>query len=255
MIIPRIIPCLLLKGEGLVKTCKFKNPVYLGDPRNIVRIFNEKEVDEIIILDIDATIQRRGPRMDLVREIVSEAFMPVAYGGGIRTVEEIKQLINIGVEKVVINSHVFKDPNFISKAVNLFGSQSIVVCMDLKKNFLGHYELYSTGATINTKIAPLNFARQMESAGVGELMINSIDRDGTMIGYDIELVRSVASIVKVPVIASGGAGTIDHFFQVVKQGNASAVAAGSMFVFHGKYKAVLISYPEQGLIQKTFQDL
>ncbi len=245
MIVPRIIPCLLLKGEGFVKTRKFKDPVYLGDPRNIMRIFNEKEVDEIIVFDIMATPQKRGPRMEMVREIVSEAFMPVAYGGGVRSIEQIKQLINIGVEKIVMNSYAVENPGFIQQAVDMFGSQSIVICMDVKRNFLGQYELYINGGDKGTKIEPMEFARRMESLGAGELVVNSIDRDGSMLGYDIELVRSVASIVKVPVIASGGAGTMADFLAAIKEGKASAVAAGSMFVFQGKHRAVLISYPSE----------
>lgn len=253
MIIPRIIPCLLLDGEGLVKTRKFKDPVYLGDPRNIMRIFNEKEVDEIILLDIQATRQKRVPRMSLIREIVSEAFMPVAYGGGIRNIEEIKQLINLGVEKVVISSYAFENPDLIRQAVDIFGSQSIVVCMDVRRNLLGRYEAYTHGGAQNTKVSPVDFARQMEKMGAGELVVYSIDRDGTMLGYDIELIKSVSSAVKIPVIASGGAGTLADFSMAIKEGNASAVAAGSMFVFHGKHRGILISYPQAAEIQKIFQ--
>lgn len=254
MITPRVMPCLLLKGEGLVKTVKFENPKYLGDPRNIMKIFNEKEVDEIIILDIYATLEGRKPKFELIREIVSEAFMPVAYGGGLKEIEDIKQLMNIGIEKVVISSYAIENPSFIKEAVNFFGSQSIVVCLDVKRNIIGKTSVFIYGGRKKVNKKPEDLAKIMQDMGAGEIIINSIDRDGTMQGYDIDLVRSVALAVKVPVVACGGAGGERDVLSVVNEGGASAAAAGSMFVFQGKHKAVLISYPGQEELKMLFQN-
>lgn len=249
---PRVIPLLLLSGQGLVKTVKFKEPKYVGDPRNAVKIFNEKEVDELVILDIKATTEEKPPQYDLVREIVSEAFMPVAYGGGIRCVEDARRLLQLGVEKFVMNTAAVEDAALVRNAAREFGSQSVVVCMDVKKNILGRNELYTCGGRKNAKLDPVTFAKQMEEIGVGEIVVNSIDRDGTMTGYDLELIRSVTSAVRIPVIALGGAGRLEDFRCAVSEGGASAVAAGSLFVFHGKHKAVLISYPSLDDIRATF---
>jgi len=252
MITPRVIPCLLLSGLGLVKTEKFKNPKYVGDPRNAVKIFNEKEVDELVILDIKATPEGKPPKNDLVREIVSEAFMPIAYGGGIRSVEDARSMLQLGIEKVVINTAAVEDSSLIRAAAQEFGSQSVVMCMDIKRNFLGRNELYIYGGRKNTKLDPVTFAKRMEEMGAGEIIVNSIDRDGTMTGYDIELIRSVTSAVQIPVIACGGAGKLDDFRKVVSDGGASAAAAGSFFVFYGKHNAVLISYPTPEEIREYF---
>ncbi len=243
MIPTRVIPCLLLRGSGLVKTTRFKSPVYLGDPCNTVRIFNDKEVDELVIYDITATPEHRAPRFEVVREIVNEAFMPVGYGGGLRTVEECRQMLALGVEKVIINSHAAERPAFISELADRFGSQSVVVAIDVKKGLLGGYEVMTEGGARKTRQSPVAYAQRMAEAGAGELIVNAIDRDGTMAGYDVPLVRSVADAVTVPVIASGGAGSVDDMAEVVRDGHASAVAAGSFFVFHGRHRAVLISYP------------
>ncbi len=252
MIPTRVMPCLLLRGAGLVKTVRFKEPKYLGDPRNVVKIFNEKEVDELVILDITATPERHKPRFDLVREIVSEAFMPVAYGGGIRDIEDAKTMLALGVEKIVVNTYAVENPRFIREAADLFGSQSVVVCMDIKKGFFGKYEVFTNGGRKGTKLDPVTFAARMQEIGAGELVVNSIDRDGTMQGYDIELIRSVTSAVSIPVIACGGAGKVEDFGEAVRSGGASAVAAGSLFVFQGKHRAVLISYPEPDVLKRTF---
>ena len=250
----RVIPCLLLKNLGLVKTIKFKEPKYIGDPRNAVKIFNEKEVDELAILDITATIEKRSPQFKLIEEIVSEAFMPVAYGGGIRNVKDAQNLINIGVEKIIINTYAHEDPGFIGQVSEVLGSQSVVVCIDVKHGLLGRYEVYSASGKKNMKVDPVSFAISMAKMGAGELIIQSMDRDGTMQGYDVDLIRSVSSRVDIPVIALGGAGEINDFKKAVDQGAASAVAAGSMFVFQGKHRAVLISYPEQATLKKLFAD-
>lgn len=243
MLKTRVIPCLLLKNQGLVKTVKFRDPKYVGDPINAVKIFNEKEVDELVFLDITATTENRKPNFRLIADIASEAFMPFGYGGGVRDINDAKELFNLGVEKVIINSHAVDRPLFIKEASNLFGSQSIVVSIDVKKNILGKYEVHMHGGKKNTKLYPVTFAQEMEGMGAGELLINSIDRDGTQSGYDIELIKKITAAVAIPVIVSGGAGKIEDFAKAVKEGGASAVAAGSMFVFHGKHRAVLITYP------------
>jgi cyclase len=252
MLNTRVIPCLLLKGQGLVKTVKFKDPKYVGDPINAVKIFNDKEVDELLFLDITATVERKRPPLKVIAEIASECFMPLSYGGGIRTLDDLREIFTVGVEKVCINTHAVDDPSFIGKAADIFGNQSIVVSLDVRKSLFGKYEIYTQSGTKNTKLDPVSFAVRMEQLGAGELFVNSIDRDGTMQGYDIELIRQVSSAVRIPVIACGGAGTIDHLADGVKRGGASAVSAGSMFVFHGKHRAVLISYPGQGELSRAF---
>lgn len=241
----RIIPCLLLKNSGLVKTQKFKNPKYLGDPINIVRIFNDKEVDELLFLDICATKDSKSINYDMIFDIASECFMPLSYGGGIKSIEEIRKLLRIGVEKVAINSSTINNPNLVIEAAKIFGSSTIIASIDVKKNFLGKYEVYINGGSINTKIDPVIHAKKMQDLGAGEILINSIDRDGTMNGYDVKLIEMVSNAVNTPVIACGGAGNIQDLKDAVKIGKASAVAAGSMFVFQGPHKAVLISYPTQ----------
>jgi cyclase len=245
MAIVRVIPALLLRNGGLVKTTKFKDPKYVGDPLNAVKIFNDKEVDELIFLDITATTDNRKPNLTFLKEVAGECFMPLAYGGGIKTVEEIKDILKVGIEKVILNSIAVENPEIVKKAVERYGSSTICVSIDVRKNLFGKYQVHTHAGTKNTKIDPVKFAMEMDAIGVGELMINSIDRDGMMAGYDIDLIKSITSKVNMPVIACGGAGNVGHFAEAVKAGGASAVAAGSMFVFHGKLKAVLISYPEQ----------
>jgi cyclase len=244
---------LLLKNQGLVKTVQFKNPVYLGDPINIVKIFNDKEVDELIFLDITATVEKRKPPFKLLSEIASECFMPLGYGGGIRSLEDIREILGLGVEKVAINSYAVESPAFIQKAADLFGSQSVVVSIDVKKNLLGKYEVRTHSGTKNVKLDPVAFAQEVEKRGAGELMVNSIDRDGTMNGYEIDLLRKIAESVKIPVIASGGAGKVSDFSKAVKIGKVSAVAAGAMFVFHGPHRAVLINVPTPDELEIGFQ--
>ena len=244
MIRPRVIPCLLLKNEGLVKTVKFKDPKYLGDPINIVRIFNDKEVDELIFLDITATLDNRRPNFELLGKITSECFMPLGYGGGIRDMEDVKKLLAIGVEKFVLNTSAVENPSLIRAAADFAGSQAVVISMDVKKTLLGKHEVYIRSGKKSTGLDPVKFAIEMEKQGAGEIFVNSIDRDGTMQGYDLELVRRVAETVTVPVVACGGAGNIQHLAEAIKAG-ASAAAAGSMFVFQGPLRGVLISYPAQ----------
>ncbi len=252
MLSTRVMPCLLLLGDGLVKTVKFKDPSYVGDPRNAVKIFNEKEVDELILLDIGATPDHKEPRTSLIREIVSEAFMPVAYGGGIRNLEQARAILSAGVEKIVLNTHAIAHPSFVKEAAEKFGSQSVVVCIDAKKNLFGKYDVWTEGGRRNTKLRPDECASIMEQHGAGEIVINSIDRDGTRSGFDIDLVRSVASVVHVPLIACGGAGQLQDLSMAVKDGGATAVAAGSLFVYQGKHRAVLINYPNQSILRQLF---
>lgn len=238
----RVIPTLLLHGGRLVKSVKFKDYKYIGDPINAVRIFNEKEVDEIAIVDLDATRESRKPNFSQISEIVSEAFMPVAYGGGITTVDEIQQILSGGVEKVIINKSAITNPKLITQAAIQFGSQSILASIDVRKKFLRGYFVYTDNGKVNTSFKPELLAKKIEDAGAGEILLNSIDRDGTYDGYDAELIHKVANAVSIPVIAVGGAASISDF-KIAYDHGASAVAAGSMFVFKRPHQAVLISYP------------
>ncbi|MDP2416299.1 MAG: AglZ/HisF2 family acetamidino modification protein [Hydrogenophaga sp.] len=249
----RVIPCLLVRGNGLVKTRKFKDAVYIGDPVNAVRIFSEKEADEIVVLDIDASREGREPNYELIAEMAGEAFMPVAYGGGVRTLEQIRRLIRSGVEKVVINTAATVSTDSIRAAADVFGSQAIVGAVDVRRKLFGGYAVVSKSGSVETKLNLQQHMQNLVEAGVGELLINDIDRDGTMVGYDMALVHSVARAT-VPVVVCGGAGTLAHLREAVRNGGASAVAAGSMFVFHGKHRAVLINYPKVGELEKLFTE-
>ncbi len=239
----RIIPSLLLKKQGLIKTLRFKRPKYVGDPINAIRIFNEKEVDELILFDTEASIENRDPDFELISDVASECFMPFGYGGGVKSLSDIEKILGIGAEKVIINSEAIRNPKLIEEAAIRFGSQSIVVSIDVKRNFWGKYTVYSHSGKSPTKSDPVEFSKLMETAGAGEVIITSVDRDGTMKGYDIDLISNISEVLDIPVVASGGAGRIEDFIEVVQKGGASAVTAGSMFVFKGKHRAVLISYP------------
>lgn len=247
----RVIPCLLIRENGLVKTKKFKDAVYVGDPVNAMRIFNEKEADEIVILDIDASRQAREPNYELISEMAGEAFMPVAYGGGVRSLEQIRRLIRSGVEKVVINTSATISTDIIRAAVEVFGSQAIVGAIDIRRKLLGGYAVVAQSATVQTRLNLHQHIQNLVQAGVGELFINDVDRDGTMSGYDLALVRSVTQ-APVPVVICGGAGKIEHLQQAVYEGGATAVAAGSMFVFYGRHRAVLINYPTAAELKNNF---
>jgi cyclase len=249
MIRTRVIPALLLKGDGLVKTVKFSNPGYIGDPINAVRIFNDKEVHELVFLDITASIERRPPRFDILSDIASECFMPLGYGGGIRTLEQAEKIFNLGVEKIILNSFAIEDPSFIRSLSDRVGSQSVVMSIDVKKNFFGKYEIYSNSGKTRTSLDPFRWAQQAEELGAGEIILNSIDQDGTMKGYDIQLIKNVSNSVTIPVVACGGAGKVEDFGTAIHEGGASAVAAGSMFVYFGRKKAVLINYPSRDEIE------
>lgn len=239
----RVIPCLLIRGNGLVKTRRFKEPVYVGDPVNAIRIFSEKEVDEIVLLDIDASREGREPNYELISEMAGEAFMPVAYGGGIRNLDQVRRLIRAGIEKVVINTAATESTDVIRAAADIFGNQAVVGAVDVKRTLLGGYRVVAKSASVEAKVGLEEHVQSLVAAGAGEIFLNSVDRDGMMDGYDLQLIRSVTQSVDVPVIACGGAGTVEHLSQGVHEGGASAVAAGSMFVFHGKHRAVLINYP------------
>jgi cyclase len=245
----RVIPALLLRNQGLVKTVKFKQAKYIGDPINAVKIFNEKEVDELIFLDTTATAEGRRPNFKLISDIAGECFMPFGYGGGIKDLDDIETLFRIGAEKVIINSHAVTNPTFVEAAANRFGSQSIVVSMDVRRNLMGKYSIYSSSGQMATKHDPVKYSKFLEEMGAGELILTAIDRDGTMKGYDLDLIKSVTSEVSIPVVASGGAGKVQDFIDAVQKGGASAVTAGSMFVFQGKHRAVLISYPSMEEIE------
>ena len=249
---PRVIPLLLLKDTGLVKTIKFNKPRYLGDPINAVRIFNELNVDELVFLDILASKESRPISVDLVRNIADEAFMPFAVGGGIRSIDVIRKLLNAGAEKVVINSYALEDLSFIRRASETFGASTIIVSIDLRKNILGQYRIYTYSGSKKINMDPREFVGLAESKGAGEILVTSVNQDGTMLGYDIELIKMMSTAVSVPVIACGGAGKFQNFNEVVKKGGASAVAACSLFVYHGNRKAFLINYPEKTELNKIF---
>lgn len=249
----RVIPCLLLKGQGLVKTVQFKDPGYVGDPRNAVKIFNEKEVDELTLLDITATREGRGPEVELVREIVSEAFMPVTYGGGITSADQARHVLAAGVEKVVVNTAALENPALVAEMAGRFGSQSVVVSLDVRQTMSGRYEVWSAGGTRPTGLEVADAARLMQARGAGEILLTSIDRDGTRAGYDTALIREVTSAVDVPVVACGGAGSFAHLGQAVNEGGAAAAAAGSLFVYQGRHRAVLISYPDLAELGRLFR--
>jgi cyclase len=251
MLHPRVIPCLLLSNGGLVKTIKFGTPRYIGDPINAVRIFNDKEVDELVFLDIDAGRSSLGPNFELLSDITAEAFMPFGYGGGISNLDQVKQLYQMGVEKVIINSAAEDNPNLISDIANLAGSSGLVVSIDVRRNWVGKYSVCVDNGLRILKRGPIEFAQDMEKLGAGEILLNAIDRDGTMCGFDTELIRQISECVSIPVVAVGGAGTLAHFQDGINAG-ASAVAAGSMFIYHGKHRAVLISYPEYKQLVELF---
>lgn len=254
MVLTRVIPCLLFKGRGLVKTVRFKDPAYLGDPINIVKIFNDKEVDELLFLDIAATVENRKPPYKLLEEIAGECFMPLGYGGGIRDLEDIRTILNLGVEKISMNSYAVENPSFIRAAADYAGSQSVIVSMDVKKNLRDRYEILTRGGRKATGLNPVKFAVEMEKQGAGELLLNSMDRDGMMQGYDIELIKLITGAVGIPVVACGGAGKTQDLADAVKQGGASAAAAGSLFVFQGVHRAVLISYPTSEELRSAFYE-
>ena len=243
MLRTRVMPCLLVDDGRLVKTVKFRKPAYVGDPVNAIKIYNEKEVDELIVVDIRATVEGRPPNFALLREIADECFMPLCYGGGIRDLDDVREIFSLGIEKVAVNTHAAERPGFLREAADRFGSQSIVASIDARRVFRRTYHVHTRGGRERTKRDPVSFAREVEAAGAGEILLTSIDRDGTWKGYDIDLIRRVTEAVGIPVIACGGAGCVDDFGKAVKEGGASAVAAGSMVVYQGKGRGVLVGFP------------
>lgn len=243
MLRPRIIPCLLVHDDGLVKTVKFKNPKYVGDPINAVKIFNEKEADELIVLDIDATVKSREPNFRLIAQFAAECRMPLCYGGGVRTVEQAKRIIGLGVEKVALSAAAVDDPTLISRIAAEIGSQSVVVVLDVKTSLFGKQEIWTHNGSKASGKTPLEFAKEAELLGAGEIVINSIDRDGQMKGYDLALARKIREVTRLPLSVLGGAGSLQDIGALIKECGVVGASAGSLFVFKGQYRAVLISYP------------
>lgn len=242
---PRVIPCLLMNDRSLVKTRLFDKEVYLGDPINAVKIYNEKEVDELCLLDITATVDHKRPDFEILEEIASEAFMPLSYGGGIHSVEDAQEIFRIGFEKIIFNSALITEPELVKGVIELFGSQSIIASIDCKKTIFGKENCYIYKGRKSTKKEPVEMAELARDIGVGEILLNDIDRDGMMCGYNLERIHKVSNAVDIPVICCGGAGNLHDLYLGIKEGGASAVAAGSIFVFWGNEKAVLINFPSE----------
>lgn len=253
MLQTRIIPCLLLENEGLVKTINFKNPTYIGDPINSVRIFNELEVDELIFLDIKASRNNTPPPFKKIAEIASECFMPFSYGGGIRTIDDVKKLFDLGVEKIALNTIAYERPDFISEIASLYGSQSIIVTLDVKKPWFANNRIYTHDGSKKTSYSPLEYAKKVADHGAGELLLNSIDRDGTMNGFDLELISEIAHTVDIPLIALGGAGELTDICKA-KEAGASAIALGSMAVYQNKNRGILINFPTRKELSKLLNE-
>ena len=245
MLSTRVIPCLLLRNESLVKTVRYDKFGYIGDPLNTCRIFNELEVDELAFLDITASRERREPNFKILQEISNECFMPLSYGGGIRSVKTAERIFSIGFEKLVLNTYPFENPAIITDLARAFGSQSVIVAIDVRRSFWGNYSVYSLCGSVNQKRNPVEWAKEVDSLGAGEILLTAIDREGAWKGLDIELTSEVADAVTIPVIAHGGAGAVDHIGAVVKQGHASAVALGSMVVYQRQDLGVLVNFPDR----------
>lgn len=250
MLKTRIIPCLQLIGNSLVKTVKFGDHGYIGDPINTVRIFNELEVDELCFLDIRASVEGRTPTISILQQISNECFMPLSYGGGVKDFETAKQILTIGFEKIVINTQAFKNPALITKLSDHFGAQAVIGSIDVKKNIWGKYNVFVNDGTEKTGIDPVEWAQKMQSLGAGEILLTSIDRDGTWNGFDIEITKKITGAVSIPVIANGGAGNIGHIGEVVRAGHASAVSLGSMVVYQKKEMGVLVNFPDKNELEK-----
>ena len=245
MLRPRIIPSLLYHNKGLVKTVNFKSPKYLGDPINAVRIFNEKEVDELAFFDIDATVLNKEPDYALIEKLANQSRMPLCYGGGVKTIDQAQRIFGLGIEKIALSSSVIQNPKLISIIAERVGSQSVIVVLDIKKKILGGYEVYTHNGKKSTEINPFKFANEVEQLGAGEIIINSIDQDGVMKGYDFNLIDKISETISIPMTVLGGAGSIIDIEKVIERYGIIGVCAGSLFVFKGPYKAVLINYPTQ----------
>ena len=245
MLRPRIIPCLLVRNKGLVKTVKFKDPKYVGDPINAVKIFNEKEVDELMVLDIDATVEGREPDYRMIENLAVECRMPLCYGGGIKTAEQAQRIFSLGVEKVAVSSAAVEEPELVSRMAERVGNQSVVVVLDVHKKMLGGYEVFTRNGRRNSKKEPAEFAAELERLGAGEIVINSIDQDGLMKGYDLALAERIRNAISVPMTVLGGAGSLEDLERLFGSHGIVGAAAGSLFVFKGVYRAVLINYPNR----------
>jgi cyclase len=246
MLLPRIIPCLLVKEKGLVKTINFKNPKYVGDPINAVRIFNEKEVDELIVLDINATMEKREPDYKMIENLAEECRMPLCYGGGVTSSAQVERIVGLGVEKVAISTAIHENPKLVEEAAEKVGNQSVIAVLDVKKSLMdGQYEVWTHNAQKNTGKCPAKCAKELEKLGVGEIVVNSIDNDGVMKGYDFTLVEKIWNTIRVPMTVLGGAGSLQDIGQLISKYGVIGAAAGSIFVFKGIYRAVLINYPNR----------
>ena len=243
MLRPRVIPCLLLQGGGLVKTVRFRKPTYIGDPINAIRIFNERMVDELILLDITATLESREPPLSTIEAVASECFMPLTYGGGVTRLAKIERILSLGVEKVAINSKLVEDPEFMRQAATEFGSQSVIASLDVRRRAWGQ-RVVTHGGRRAHRADPVEMARRHEEVGAGELLLTDADRDGTMSGYNLDLIERVTEALGIPTMAAGGAGSLEDLKAAVDAGAAAAVA-GSLFVYHGRHRGVLINYPTQ----------
>lgn len=257
MLRPRIIPCLLVKDKGLVKTVNFKNPKYVGDPINAVRIFNEKEVDELMVIDIDATADNREPDYKMIENLAAECRMPLCYGGGVKTVEQAQRIFSLGVEKIAISSAAIENISLISEIAKVVGTQSVIVVIDVKKKLLGGYEVCTHNGKKKTGKDPVEFAKQVQKLGAGEIVVNSIDNDGVMKGFDFTIIDKIRQAVTIPMTVLGGAGSLEDISKVIEKYKIIGVSAGSLFVFKGVYKAVLINYPSKtdkaAMIKKSNQ--
>lgn len=255
MLQTRVIPVLLIHKKGLYKTTKFKQAKYVGDPINAIKIFNEKEVDELILLDIDASKEGREPDYKMIEKVASECFMPLCYGGGVKSIDQIRKIFSLGVEKISLNHCTLTDSRLIEEASAVFGSQSIVGTVNIKKSFFGKHKLYNHVSKKTLSKPIKTFLTELINKGVGEIFINDVDNDGVMEGFNVELLKELSSNLSVPIICCGGAGTLEHCRSVIAQTDASAVSAGSMFVFQGKHRAVLITYPERNKLDLLFKGL
>ena len=249
----RIIPVLLLRRKGLVKSIKFDKAKYIGDPINAVKLFNDKGVDELVFMDIDASKEGRGPDFELIEKFASECFMPLAYGGGIKSIRDVKRLFATGVEKVIINSAALHNLDLVTESSEIFGDQSIVVAIDVKKNIWGKPQVFSHAKLKPLKADVVEYARAAEKAGAGEIILNSVDHDGVMSGYDLDIINKVSSAIQIPLVACGGAGNVQDF-KLAKNAGASALAAGSLFIYHGPHKAVLINFPQNEKLKALFEN-
>ena len=253
MLQTRVIPCLLLEGDTLVKTVNFKKPSYIGDPVNTARIFNELEVDELALLDISATNNKRKPNFKILAELANECFMPLAYGGGINTFEDAKKIFKIGIEKIIINSAAFTNPGLITQLAEHFGNQAIVVSIDVKKNMFGKYQVYSNSGTKKQKVDPVIWAKELEQWGAGEILLTAIHQEGTWMGFDINIIDKISNAVNIPLIANGGASSIEDIGKAVKEGQASAVSLGSMVVYQNKGMGVLVNFPDTKKLKRVLE--